>query len=582
MNPRARRLLTSALVSVFASAASGQTAPLASVQVPVGFDSGFVEAPGDEPAVLWSAVVRVPQAGWLRLSFGEVLLTGDRGDSSLRLTSLHDGAVQFLDAVSAEQWRRTSAYFNGEAVLVELIAGAGSGPCRLEIVSATAGQPQPGAFESLCGADDRVSSTDPRAARLVPVGCTAFIIDDANHCFLSAGHCSPTGDTAQFNVPPSLNNCAIVHPPPEHQYAVDAASVQQLNGGIGNDWAYFGCFPNSNTGKTAFEAQGDFYALAASAPLVSGQTIRITGYGTDSQCTLSQTQQTSTGPYFKKTGTKIEYQVDTEGGNSGSAVINESDGGKVIGIHTNAGCSANAGNSGTAIEVGGLQSALANPKGVCIPDASGPVGAPLTSFTVQFGTLTSGTLASLEASDNSYLQVLSAAQGSRFNSITLVEATSPSTNITQLDVSVESSVTGSTGSKLVRIFNFDTNAWVTLGATSLTTTDTVQSFVNIANPNAFVRDSDGRVQLRFMTGSNFGQPQYTNRIDHVAITVTPAESAGTCYADCNGDGGADIMDLLCFQGLFASGSPQADCNADGEVNVFDWLCIQGLVSQGCP
>ena len=52
----------------------------------------------------------------------EVLLSGDlfAGEGSLlRLTSLRDGAVQEMNALHVQQWQQTSAYFNGDVVLVD-------------------------------------------------------------------------------------------------------------------------------------------------------------------------------------------------------------------------------------------------------------------------------------------------------------------------------------------------------------------------------------------------------------------------------------------------------------------------------
>src|SRR5690606_41991992 len=101
---------------------------------------------------------------------------------------------------------------------------------------------------SQCGpTDDRLPSNDPRAARGVPVGCTVNMIDDFNHQFLTAGHCVSGGnlEVVQFNVPLSNGNGSINHPGPEDQYSVDPESMQFANGGIGNDWSYFGVFDNS-------------------------------------------------------------------------------------------------------------------------------------------------------------------------------------------------------------------------------------------------------------------------------------------------------------------------------------------------
>jgi hypothetical protein len=75
-------------------------------------------------------------------------------------------------------------------------------------------------------------------------------------------------------------------------------------------------------------------------------------------------QKTHTGPYFALVGTRLEYQVDTSGGNSGSPVIYEPTG-EVIGVHGQAGCSSTAGNKGTGSNHTAWQAALADPKGVC-------------------------------------------------------------------------------------------------------------------------------------------------------------------------------------------------------------------------
>src|SRR5690606_1209852 len=102
----------------------------------------------------------------------------------------------------------------------------------------------------------------------------------------------------------------------------------------------------------------------AAAPAAAGQTIRITGYGTGGgpSSTWSQVQKTHTGPYSSLSGTTVRYRVDTTGGNSGSPVENESDAGKVIGIHTHGGCTSSGGsNAGTAIQHTGIQNALNNP-----------------------------------------------------------------------------------------------------------------------------------------------------------------------------------------------------------------------------
>ena len=114
----------------------------------LGTDSGIVRndvsAPDTLgiPRVVWSHMVTVPKSSWLRLEYEGVLLSGsaDRGadGSFLRLTSMRDGAVQTQHLRHVGEWQDTSAYFNGDAVLVELLAhprirattASSSGLCR--------------------------------------------------------------------------------------------------------------------------------------------------------------------------------------------------------------------------------------------------------------------------------------------------------------------------------------------------------------------------------------------------------------------------------------------------------------------
>jgi V8-like Glu-specific endopeptidase len=347
--------------------------------------SGDVQHSGTSSSgeVVFKGLVRIADAEWLRLSFHELVLAGDpatENASVLRITSIKDGHVQFLNAHTAKQWSNTSAYFNGSTLLLEIVAFPNTGPSRLTMQQVTVGE-IPVLERSICGpTDDRILSNDPRAARLMSVGCTAWLHNDLNRTFLSAGHCTVNSSSVvQFNVPLSNANGSVNHPGPEDQYPVEMTSNQGNGGGTGNDWRYFGAFPNSNHGLTAFQRQGDFYIKASVAPPVQGQLIRITGYGTVSSPvspTWNQVQKTHAGPYVLNQGTLLRYQADTTGGNSGSAVVDESTG-LAIGIHTHAGCTSTGGsNQGTAIHLQALQNALANPLGVC-RSGGRPVSPPL-------------------------------------------------------------------------------------------------------------------------------------------------------------------------------------------------------------
>ncbi len=362
------------LTAVSARGQEIQPAPLASRLAPTPVNSGLVQNTGNVEAAVFSTIIQVPDAEWLRLKFDIVTLSGDeaRGTGSyLRMTSLLDGAVQTLHASHVAQWRKTSAYFNGDAVEIEIVSQPGSGSSRLVISETTASAVAP-APRTICGSvDDRMLSNDPRAGRALPVGCTAWLINDASNCFITAGHCTGNLNVVEFNVPLSNGPGSLNHPPPEDQYSVDAASMQSNGGqGVGNDWGYFGCFPNSTTGLNAAQAQGSFFVLSQTPPAVAGQNIRITGYGTTSSPvppTWYQVQKTHAGPYFSFSGSTVRYRTDTSGGNSGSPVVNEATG-EAIGVHTHGGCTSTGGsNAGTGINHTGFQNALSNPVGVCVP-----------------------------------------------------------------------------------------------------------------------------------------------------------------------------------------------------------------------
>jgi hypothetical protein len=369
-----RIALSSALAAaLLAPPGTAQQAPPPSIDLPYVYDSGEVSSPARSTAVVISTPVRVEGAQWLRLQFQLVQLAGEAEDGSgsiLRISSYRDGAIQEMNAIHVGQWGLTSAYFNGDTVQVEVEAQPGRGVNRLILRAVTAGLPF-GPPETQCGpTDDRVLSFEGASARAMPVGCSAWIFDDCNRCMGTAGHCSGSSlQVMQFNVPLSTAGGGLVNPPPQHQYSVDVSSKQSTSGGVGNDWGYFGCFPNSNTGLTPFQAQGAAYTLAASPPPFNpSHVIRVTGYGTDSSpAQNNQVQQTSTGPYFSFSGSTVRHQVDTQGGNSGSPVIWQNGGGVVIGVHTHGGCNfalTNA-NAGTGTNHGGWTTARANPKGVC-------------------------------------------------------------------------------------------------------------------------------------------------------------------------------------------------------------------------
>ena len=345
---------------ILASAAFAQSPPT-SYEVARPFDSGPFTS--GTSTIALSFPVEVGGAPWMQLRFARVELPGR---ALLRITSLRDGAVHDLDATSATQWSNTSAYMNGDALVVEVLAEPGTGPIRVALESVIVGLPPPQA--SICATiDDRVPSDDRRVARVLPAGCTAWTILDCNQRgLLTAGHCyGPGVATAMFRVPLSTVEGYPEMSAPEDQYAVDPASRQFQIGGIGTDWCYFGCFANSNTGLTPYQREGVAFTLQIPPAFDAAATLRLTGHGYDAnQPQWSNTQQTATGPWTGVSSTTVDHRADTTGGSSGSPVILASTG-AAIAIHTHGGCDPTTGsNHGTSIGQAQLQAALANPLGV--------------------------------------------------------------------------------------------------------------------------------------------------------------------------------------------------------------------------
>lgn len=366
----------------------------------VNVDSGLLALPEQASAemmVLFETTLRAPGSTWMKLEFDQTTQLGYGREAGpfLRITSEKDGAVQYLDMISIQEWYFTSAYFNGDAVRVELV-GRPTGEieaARVKVIGATVGDDEPVAdTESICdGRDDRIYSPEQtKAARYIGSGgCSGWIFNDEYNCFGTAGHCGRNAQgsgTMQFNVPLSSTTGAIQHPPPEEQFSVDRDSIQMVNGGVGNDWGYLGTFLNSNTGRSAFQhVNGNIYTLGRASPPTSRDiSIHIAGHGTcetafpQGACRSRQYSQvnkndTHTGGYTM-TGTTLRYRTDTTGGNSGSGVEvvhNFAEGPsrwtfEAIGIHTHGGCTSSGGsNAGTALQNAGWTAARNNPRGVC-------------------------------------------------------------------------------------------------------------------------------------------------------------------------------------------------------------------------
>jgi len=354
-----RNLAVSALTAavLLPAAATAQRAPIPHEYLPYNMQSGVLSNLTESgEAVVFEEVVEATGSDWMRVGFSNTRL---QGTSYLRLTSLYDNAVQHLNMTSLSQWNEMSAYFNGSQVRVELVAAPGTWKNEVNVdrlvVSGVVAPPA----ESQCGSsDDREPSSFPERGRLMTIGCSATVITEGS-CFLTAGHCIGNGDAVmQFNVPESLSSGAIQNPGPEDQFP-KADLLADVGAGVGNDYATFTVSPSSETGLRPYEAYGVKIDIADSIPPL-GSDITIVGYGVDGGV-RNQTQQIHNGPLVDADfSDALEYQVDTEGGNSGSGVT-RSDTGEIVAVHTHAGCNIGSGdgNQGTSVMKPALQDAIA-------------------------------------------------------------------------------------------------------------------------------------------------------------------------------------------------------------------------------
>jgi V8-like Glu-specific endopeptidase len=334
---------------VFHSNSFAQTAPLQYYIQSYDFESEVYDGNGTlntAPVEIPLGTIELHEVPWIQLHFSDINLGNE---SYIIIKSLYDEKWQKLDANAMRQWNNYSAFFNGNAVELILFLAQTDRQVFIKINEVIVGEWSQGDLtESQCGpTDDRILSNQPATARLLSVGCTAWIIPNGK--FATAGHClDGSGATVvEFNVPLSLPNGTLQHPGPEDQYSVNVSTKIFTNGGIGNDWGVFEVYPNSITGLMPKQAQNAYWPLVQN---LGPDSIRITGYGVDyNNLNYTQVQQTHIGPNAGSSGTTMRYVTDTEGGNSGSPVI---DGltNVAVGVHTHGGCSTSGGNNnGTSL-----------------------------------------------------------------------------------------------------------------------------------------------------------------------------------------------------------------------------------------
>ncbi|MFG0314239.1 MAG: GC-type dockerin domain-anchored protein, partial [Phycisphaerales bacterium] len=66
------------------------------------------------------------------------------------------------------------------------------------------------------------------------------------------------------------------------------------------------------------------------------------------------------------------------------------------------------------------------------------------------------------------------------------------------------------------------------------------------------------------------------------IVIMPVGVDPPCVADCDKNGSLNILDFVCFQGLFSSGDMRANVNGDCQLNILDFVAFQQFFVAGCP
>ena len=330
--------------------------------------------PASAYIIVSEAVTAQEKVPWIRLRFADVNL----GENSyLVITSRQDNDKQYFNGQSIAEWQNQTAFFTGNAVVIDLYVAPGDTNISLKIKELTLGEfmgNQP-PTDYLCGYDNRVTSSYENVdGRILPIGCSGWAT--AGGFYLTAGHCLNVGSydlqVIQFHVPPSLCDGTLVPCAIEDQYPIIFSSRVYQDADPGDDWGIFNVGANSNTGKTPVETERSYYHLSKS---LAPPNILVRGFGTDhtpSGCTgyynsNSQTLQydvgSNLGEYFNgSSDVYFEYLVDTQNGNSGSVLQSNGISGvtaHAIGIHTYGGCNPpNTGNKGTSFEADDTEAAM--------------------------------------------------------------------------------------------------------------------------------------------------------------------------------------------------------------------------------
>jgi hypothetical protein len=254
-------------------------------------------------------------ARYIRLHFSRESIPND---VVLNISDVSGQSSQRFDTETLSAWSYTTAYFNGDAVNLELLNTINKPldeQSKLDVVDLLkdvrvetdkdarllpiAAKNAPGV---VVGLDDRVHSDSRATGRLIyekdnRVRLATGWLTSAS-VGLSAGHyfCTQENNETgacvsknpiqeqvllEFNVPPSQRGFPV-HPPARDQFPVDMGAIEFGDVGTdnGRDWAVFRINPNDN--GSVFATHHGFFRLAENVPApVVNAYIAVTGYGSD-------------------------------------------------------------------------------------------------------------------------------------------------------------------------------------------------------------------------------------------------------------------------------------------------------------
>jgi len=285
---------------------------------------GPVDNPGAVEQVMAATIVSRPGAPSIRVYFagGEVLGKG----TYLRITSVADGLSQRIDSNEIVQWRWSSAWFNGDSVLLELVCGPSTSGNTITVTRSCeiGAMPAPELGCNQCFAMPPPSN-ELWSARMVnftnPYYCSAAMWS-THSCLVSAAHCRhPVGSVAQFNVPPSTPAGVPVHPAPHDQYVVTG----RQDGFIATqDWSVM--TTATSAGLSAFQRQGQLRRIGSQVTRAMGDAIRTPGYGLspDEMGPQNLAQKVTVGQVTSATTFNFYYDGYSQSGNSGGGITTKS------------------------------------------------------------------------------------------------------------------------------------------------------------------------------------------------------------------------------------------------------------------